>query len=143
MKPKAAVRLDPDVVPAAVPGYIVARGAVPLPGRTFVRNQGCYNCMNFAGPDSKLYQSHRTARRQADVRELLERGVTLERAERRVAACDRYLALKGFGVCWAGGGQADFVEARFLCEKWKGRVRTEAKMDPTAAELKDLLGDPK
>jgi hypothetical protein len=135
-------KLEPDVTPPApmlTPDGIVTCDN-PLPGRTVIRKQGCYNCKHWT--NGETFVSHRKTRRMADMRDLLERGVSLEQAERDIARADQYLEMHSYGVCLIGGGQADFVPARYLCGKWNGRIRVEGQMDKLADEMKDIMGDP-
>ena len=138
MKSRADSRLPPDVIP---PPKLHADD-VPIPGRTFIRNQGCWNCKHFEqGP---LYSSHRLTRRLADMKVLLGRGVPFEQAERDLKAGDHYMSRFNYGICLGGGTGADFVPARFKCHRWSGRggLRTEARQDDLVEDLKDKLGDP-
>lgn len=75
---------------------------------------------------------------------LIDSGLPLVEAEKLLQTADRYMVIFNCGVCLAGGAQADFVPARFKCHQWSGRagLRTEARQDPLADELRDMLGDP-
>jgi hypothetical protein len=130
--------IPPDVAPAPQ----LNPGDLPLPGRTVVRNQGCWNCTYWN--NEQLYNSHRLTRRMADIKALLEQGLPLEVAEKKLRAGDHYMQVFSYGICLSGGGEADFVPARFKCAKWKslGGAGTDAPQDPLVDELKDMIGDP-
>lgn len=117
-----------------------------IPGRTFVRNQGCYNCVHFCRPGEPLFEQHKIATGVRDVNYFVkEQGLTPDQAAARIAHRESTMAARGAGLCLGGGSQADFVSARYLCSKWVGRVavdKTQGGVDPLPDELKDQLGDP-
>lgn len=120
----------------------------PLPGRTFVRSQGCWNCAHFdQGP---LFEQHKITTGMRDVRVLVEeKGNTPEQAARYAGLRERQFQERGAGLCLGGGSKADFVSAKYLCSKWSAKKgaapidRYGGGADLLPEELKEVLGDPK
>lgn len=149
MKSRSAAKLvTPDDDPMEVredgtrlPGSAATRlhtRVVPK-SRVFLRQQGCWNCMNF--DNGALAQSHLRRRKQLDMRMLLERGRTLEEAEDVLARVGAMLRTPDFGVCLAGGASAEFVGQTYLCHRWRGRVAIEGKADALVEEIYDKKGE--
>jgi hypothetical protein len=115
-----------------------------LPGRVFVRAQGCWNCSGFdQGP---LFEQQKVATGMRDVRVLVSQGRTPDEAASAIGSRQRLLLAHGAGLCLRGGSKGDFVSAKYLCDKWQGRVAVDrfgGGIDPLPEELKEQLGDPK
>ena len=132
--PETDVQEDGTILPPAQPlAQIVPKN------RIHERKQGCYNCRRWS--NGELAESHFQKLRQRDVRILLERGRTLEQAEKIVSALDRLIKPPKAGLCLAGGSEADLVMPTYLCEKWDGRVGVEGAYDKTPEELYDKMGE--
>jgi hypothetical protein len=66
------------------------------------------------------------------------------RADARFQVFDRMVAAGQIGICVLGASQGDFVDHRFLCDKWSGvtgaSVATEGKpLDKLPDELRDIV----
>ena len=122
----------------------LGRKKAPIPGRTFIRNQGCYNCVSgvFEGP---LLEQHLMTTGMRDVRLMLEEGKTHEQAALCIALRNRKLEEKKGGLCMKGAPHGgDFVVPKLLCSRWVGRVgvnKFAGGVDDLPEELADKLGD--
>jgi hypothetical protein len=107
--------------------------------RILIRKQGCFNCVHWN--NEEMAKTHRTRMRQIDMRVLLERGRTLEEAQRVIDATDKLIPIGAYGVCLGSGGKADFTASAHLCDKWTGRVGVEGTYDPLIDEVYDKKGE--
>jgi hypothetical protein len=113
------------------------------------RNAGCWNCKSFDTGftfEQMLIQAY--TKRFTSFK---DHGYPNDEAKRLTEADLKPLQNRGHvGVCSAGKTEGDFVVSQYLCENgWSGvqgasmaRAPGEA-LNPTIAEIKDKLGDPK
>jgi len=132
---------------------------VPLPGRTFERSQGCWNCIHFDN-DTKARAFWAACRKRdlataALVAAADPRGMASPRAAnivRTVEAADVGIAAGSFGMCLdpkrdaqeGEGSAGDFVQASYLCNHWTGAqgasvARAGDRADDLPQELEDKL----
>jgi hypothetical protein len=113
-----------------------------LPGRTFVKSQGCWCCVHF--DRGEIYEKRKIDTGLRDVRALAEQGRTQNEIAHIMAGREVKLEEAGAGICLGGGAKGDFVSARYMCDKWTGRVAIDRHgdgLDPLPEEIKDMLGD--
>lgn len=128
------------------------RDAGMLPGRTFQRTQGCWNCVHFR-TGREVHKFFVTVCKPRDEK-VAESYIALGTPEGRKAAGEMRELLKaanaaiksnGLGMCAIGKPQSDFVAHNYLCEDgWTGAAgaslaREGAKPDLTPGELKDIV----
>lgn len=125
----------------------------PIPGRTFERTQGCWNCIHFdAGDKAKKYFSAckdrdmLIAARFAAEHPLGVRAPKVLQIAKTIDEAEAAIATGTFGICTGGGVTSDFVHNAHLCNKWTGAVgasvaRAGGKADDLPDEMKDKLGD--
>ena len=126
--------------------------AGPFAGRTFERQQGCWNCTAFEA--GELYVKRAKECRERDVVALLRGGP--DRPPRPLADAKRVaevtykviITKRGwFGLCMKGQVRGDFVACKHLCDKWSGRQGVKgsrtpgAPADPLVEELYEKLGE--
>jgi hypothetical protein len=135
------------------------------PERTFERRRGCWNCKSFQNEDlaKNLWKTHRQSlvmkvASMAPMGRLgdMESGVTPMGGDSRMSQIrlmDEGIAMGAIGICLKGcrsekdGGPAgDFVDCRFLCDRWDGRdghsVSTAGKpLDKLNDELREIADD--
>lgn len=134
------------------------------PERTFVRNRGCYSCISYEnGPLSRQHWGTHKLRLLAslDGAAPLERLGDMENPapspkdarRQQIEQMDAAVKTGVVGICMKGsrpaslGGPAgDFVEHRFLCDRWDGRqgssIATSAQpLDKLSDELADIALD--
>lgn len=124
--------------------FFGSKNKQPLPGRTFVRNQGCWNCVSgvFDGP---ILEKAKMTTGMRDVKIMMREGKTVEQTAAIIAMRDVKLTERGAGVCLRGAPHGgDFVSPKLLCSRWVGRVgvnKFTGGVDDLPEELADKLGD--
>jgi hypothetical protein len=125
---------------------------VPLPGRTFSRRQGCFNCRHFDVGDKaqNAWEADMLAYAEDQIRTGLENGYPNETVKRevvlRVQSRNRLYAPPKAGLCTSvfGKTQGKYTMATFLAECWtakQGVREAHQPLDMLVDEMKDRLGD--
>lgn len=123
------------------------------PERTFTRSQGCWNCVSYC--NTELAQQNWATHKMRILANLAasmplvrlgeqEKAVpgTADARLDQVRSMDKAIKLGVVGMCMKGGTTTDFVEHRYLCDKWSGRdgasvARGASKADLLPAELQE------
>lgn len=109
---------------------IVTEMGVPIPQRTVVRSQGCWNCKHFDnGLKARMQWDKRMFDTAAAVaKKALATGRTMQQANveaaREVQRAEKLWGPPGTGLCAVGAVDAEFVSHRYLCAKWTGKDGT-------------------
>lgn len=130
----------------------IERGGRPagmLPGRTFERTQGCWNCIHFVtGREAQKYWLYTCRPKdEATAKSYEAAGVPQAAMEMRELMKAASAAIKGngMGMCRANKAPSDFVVHNYLCEDgWTGAAgaslaREGAKPDMTPGEMKEIV----
>jgi hypothetical protein len=132
------------------------RDAGMLPGRTFERTQGCWNCIHFkSGEDAhRFFVKVCKPRDEAAMQSYIATGQPQAAEEMRqlLRLANKAIKTGGLGMCSKGKGApdkngkpSDFVAHNYLCDDgWTGAqgasiARAGAAPDKTADELKDII----
>lgn len=127
------------------------------PERTFTRTQGCWNCVSYCNTElsQQNWATHKM-RLLANLAGSLPLVRLAEQEKPIPGTADARLdqirsmdaAVKGgvVGMCMKGGTTTDFVEHRYLCDKWNGRegasvARAGQKADMLPGELQERALD--
>lgn len=128
-----------------------------LPDRTFVRHQGCWNCVNAKTPvdrwRAKREQKLNYALQIAAESFLGENHPEVVKVRRTVELIDDAVRQGSIFVCDVGRtatGEpvADFTTSAFLCDRWSGRdgaslARADnGKLDELPEELRERIDGP-
>lgn len=112
---------------------------IPLTSRTVERQRGCWNCIAWDCGEKAL--KHYAVTRANDAKVLAIRGARPHGIQLRLEMQDAAMKPPRTGICLASGSRADFTFGTFLCDKWTGREKISAPLDPLADELWDRLGE--
>lgn len=117
-----------------------------LPGRTFERTQGCWNCIHFDnGERSKTYWRN-VARPRDDQRakahEIAGNHKVAAEMTSTIDTAEKAIMLGVVGICGAGKVNSEYVANNYLCDGWTGKqgaslAREGAKPDLLPEELRE------
>lgn len=128
-----------------------------MPDRTFVRGQGCWNCIHAKDPaprwldqrqqklDYALRVALQTPRGENDP-EIVKIRRTVEMIDGAVARGDVFVCAKGKTA--NGEPVGDFVTSAFMCDRWSGRDGAslaradDGKLDELPEELRERIDGP-
>lgn len=142
----ATVRQEADPV-TGEPRQVIGV-EIGLPGREYVRTRRCQNCVHYHTQNDQVALIHLAHCVLRDAKILARTGKTRAEVSRHIAMLRRtignHLELGTGGRCDAGGSAEDFVDYRFLCDRWTGHEKAEVPVsqDPLPGELYDKLGEP-
>jgi hypothetical protein len=117
-----------------------------LPGRTFERKQGCWNCLH--ADHGVRYHKLAADRKKIEEQAYKRAGMPPAKAKAKATAVYNMLISKAghLVMCQVGGVDTHFVANKHLCGKWTGQVGVVGsfegeKFDPLPEELYDRLGE--
>lgn len=125
----------------------IARGG-GLPGRTFERVQGCWNCVHFdTGERSRNYWFQKAKPRDEGHAKAYEFEGKLEAAKmvrKTIAEAEKAVLSGKAGMCAKGQAKSEYVMDAYLCNNWSGRTgasvaREGGAPDLLPDELKDVV----
>lgn len=105
---------------------LIDRTQAPLPGRSFYRDKGCYNCLNWNRDKAKNMWAVKGPERLAQAVKLAlelpggENHLSVKAIRHEVAMIDHAIQSGAFAVCSAGKSKADLVIHNYLCDGWSG-----------------------
>jgi hypothetical protein len=125
------------------------RDAGMLPGRTFEKTQGCWNCIHFVtGREARKFWLYACRPKdEATAKSYEAAGVPQAAFEMRqlMKLAGEAIKTGGLGMCKIGKPPSDFVAHNYLCEDgWTGKqgaslAREGAAPDLTPGELRDIV----
>lgn len=124
------------------------RDAGAIPGRTFERTQGCWNCKNFDNGDKAKAYWRDVCRprdlRHAQAYEVAGNKKAAQETRDTIKAADEAIKAGVAGLCMIGKAKSDFVVHSFLCDSWSGALgasvaREGGAPDLLPAELKERV----
>lgn len=125
---------------------------VPLPGRTFARSQGCFNCRHFDIGEraQNFWEADMLTFAEHQIRTGLENGYPLAVVQQevvlRMQASNRLFAPPKAGLCTSVFGKTEgkYTMRTFLDTCWtakQGVRENHQPLDMLVDEMKDRLGD--
>lgn len=128
---------------------LMDRTKAPLPGRSFVRSRGCWNCQHWS---KEAAESMWNGRRPAMLSQAVNMAMSLPGGEKHpqvvkirheVGMVDHAIRTGAFAVCRVGKSPADLVINNFMCEDgWTAAAGVSAqdtRGDLAVPELLDIL----
>lgn len=125
------------------------RDAGMIPGRTFEKTQGCWNCIHYVTGKKAIDFFNGTCkpRDKAAMESYIAVGQhqAADEMKQLLKLAGKAIKTGGLGMCGIGKPKTDFVAHNFLCEDgWTGAqgasmAREGAKPDLTPGELKDIV----
>ena len=115
------------------------RSAGAIPGRTFERTQGCYNCAHFEnGEKSKLYWINTCRPRDVGhvkAYELEGKIAAAKELADTIKASDAAIKAGVAGLCLAGKVKSEYVVHNYLCDGWSARQGASIAREGGAPDL--------
>jgi hypothetical protein len=133
---------------------LIDRAKAPLPGRSFVRERGCWNCASFSREKALALWNGQRPGKLAEATALAlnspkgEKDAGVVKIRHYVGMLDHSVSSGAFAVCAAGHSKADLVIHSYMCDHWTAAVGTSARDTQAAGdlpvdELRDVLDGPK
>lgn len=119
-----------------------------LPGRTFERTQGCWNCIHYdVGERSRNYWFQKAKPRDEGHAKAYEFEGKMDAARavrQTIEDAERAILTGKAGMCSAGKAKSEYVMSAYLCNHWSGRTgasvaREGGAPDLLPAELRDVV----